>query len=142
MQNSNPGNKKRALVLGAGPAGLSAAFALIESGEYDVHVYQMGWRAGGKCATGRDAGHFRARQNGSHYLFGCYHNSFALVRRAHEVLSRSPVKEDRTQYGSFFGDFVARNLLVGAKGFQRLASAPKLDEGFWYRYLPQNMACP
>lgn len=133
--------KKRAVVLGAGPAGLSAAMALIESGEYEVDVYQMGWRAGGKCATGRDAGHFRARQNGSHYLFGCYHNSFALIRRAHEILEASK-EPDKDLYGSFLGNFVARNLLVGAQGYQRLASSPGPDRGLWYRYLPQNMACP
>lgn len=132
--------KKRAVVLGAGPAGLSTALGLIETGDYEVHVYQMGWRAGGKCATGRDAVHFRTRQNGSHYLFGCYHNAFALVRRAHEVLSQSNVA-DKDAYGSFFGDFVARNLLVGAQGYERKASA-KVDLGYWMRYLPQNMACP
>src|SRR4029078_2028814 len=112
--------KKRAVVLGAGPAGLSAAMALAESGEHEVHVYQMGWRAGGKCATGRDAGHFRTRQNGSHYLFGCYHNAFALIRRAHEVLAQSNDASDRVMFGSFFDDFVARNLLVGAQGYNRL----------------------
>ncbi len=132
--------KKRAVVLGAGPAGLSAALGLIDSGDYEVHVYQMGWRAGGKCATGRDAGHYRTRQNGSHYLFGCYHNAFALIRRAHEVLRDSDAP-DRDEYGSFFGDFVARNLLVGAQGYQRKASA-QTDLGRWMRYLPQNMACP
>jgi uncharacterized protein with NAD-binding domain and iron-sulfur cluster len=134
-------HKKRAVVLGAGPAGLSAALALIESGDYDVDVYQMGWRAGGKCATGRDEGHYRARQNGSHYLFGCYHNSFALIQQAHEILSKS-TKPDKHLYGTFHGDFVARNLLVGAQGYKRLASSPGPDRGFWYRYMPQNMACP
>jgi uncharacterized protein with NAD-binding domain and iron-sulfur cluster len=141
MQNSNPGNKKRALVLGAGPAGLSAAFALIESGEYDVDVYQMGWRAGGKCATGRDPGHFRTRQNGSHYLFGCYHNAFALIRRAHQVLSESKDDADK-QFGKFFDDFVARNLLVGAQGYNRIPRRADPDKSYWYRYMPQNMACP
>lgn len=139
--NPRHSTKKRAVVLGAGPAGLSAALALVESGEYEVDVYQMGWRAGGKCATGRDLGDFRARQNGSHYLFGCYHNAFALIRRAHEVLQASSAP-DRHQFGSFFGDFVARNLLVGAQGYQRLASSPGPDRGYWLRYLPQNMACP
>jgi uncharacterized protein with NAD-binding domain and iron-sulfur cluster len=140
MPNSPP--KKQAVVLGAGPAGLSAAMALVESGEYDVDVYQMGWRAGGKCATGRDAGHFRTRQNGSHYLFGCYHNAFALIRRAHEVLSQSNDESDRVMFGSFFDDFVARNLLVGAQGYNRLSPLAKLDTSYWYRYMPQNMACP
>lgn len=134
-------HKKRAVVLGAGPAGLSAAMALIESGEYEVDVYQMGWRAGGKCATGRDEGHYRARQNGSHYLFGCYHNSFALIQQAHQILSDS-TEPDKHLYGTFYGDFVARNLLVGAQGYKRLASSPRPDRGFWYRYMPQNMACP
>lgn len=135
-------NKKRAVVLGAGPAGLAAAMGLIQTGEYHVDVYQMGWRAGGKCATGRDAVHLRARQNGSHYLFGCYYNAFSLIRRAHEILASSESEEDHTRFGSFLGDFVARNLLVGAEGVHRLATSPRLDRGLWLRYMPQNMACP
>jgi uncharacterized protein with NAD-binding domain and iron-sulfur cluster len=130
--------KKKAVVLGAGPAGLAAAMGLIETGQYEVDVYSMGWRAGGKCATGREPDSGRTWQNGSHYLFGCYHNAFALVRRAHAVLAEHQVKG----FGTFGEDFVSRNLLVGAEGYQRLGAVDTLKLDRWFRYLPQNMASP
>jgi hypothetical protein len=128
--------KTRVVILGAGPAGLAAASVLAENPAYEVHVYQVGWRAGGKCATGREPGSLRAKQNGSHYLFGCYHNAFRLIRKAHGVLAARGERD----FGTFHGDFVARNLLVGA---QRYTSARngKL-KGDWFRYLPQNLETP
>ena len=56
-------NKKTKIaILGGGPAGLSAAFHLTHPcnprrKEYEITVYQLGWRLGGKGATGRDAEH-------------------------------------------------------------------------------------
>src|SRR5688572_15315289 len=101
-----PRARKRVAILGAGPAGLAAAMALSDSPEYSIHVYQMGWKAGGNCATGREPGHLRALQNGSHYLFGCYENSFSLLAKAHRVLAQHPAEADR--FGSFERDLVPR----------------------------------
>ena len=138
MSSSNKGSRQRVAVLGAGPAGLAAAFALAETGKYDVHVYQMGWRAGGKCATGREPENHRALQNGSHYLFGSYFNSFDLIRRAHEIIAGSP-ESDKHMFGTFEGDFIARNLLVGKEIYKHGQVEEEQD---WYRYMPQNMAVP
>jgi hypothetical protein len=138
--SENPSDRRAVAVLGAGPAGLAAAFELARTGRYDVHVYQVGWRAGGKCATGRDLDHKRARQNGSHYLFGCYHNAFSLIREAHAIIDeRGDPNDDR--FGSFKNDFVSRNLLVG---WQRYSSSTKdgKREGNWFRYIPQNLEWP
>src|SRR5579871_4035207 len=83
--------KTRVAILGAGPAGLAAAFGLSDTAEqrarYDVTVYQMGWRAGGKCSTGRVAPTMRVEQNGTHYLFGCYDACFDTVRRSFDELA-------------------------------------------------------
>ena len=42
---------KKICILGAGPAGLAAAYGLSATealrSEYEVTVYQVGWRAGG-----------------------------------------------------------------------------------------------
>ena len=41
------------------PTGVVTAFYLSapeQRGKYDITIYQLGWRLGGKCATGRNAG--------------------------------------------------------------------------------------
>lgn len=131
--------RKRVAILGAGPAGLATAMALAETRRFEVHVYQMGWRAGGKCATGREPETQRSVQNGSHYLFGCYHNAFALIRKAHAVLAKSK-KDHVGRFGRFKEDFESRNLLVGAQRYGRQNNQEESDD--WYRYLPQNMSEP
>ena len=52
--------RRRICIVGGGPAGLAAALSLTDptthpnwQEEYDVVVLQLGWRAGGKGATGR-----------------------------------------------------------------------------------------
>ena len=49
--NTNVAKPAKVAIIGAGPAGLSAAFGLTGPEvrhRFEVHVYQMGWRAGGK----------------------------------------------------------------------------------------------
>jgi uncharacterized protein with NAD-binding domain and iron-sulfur cluster len=79
-------------VLGGGLSSLATAFELTsQSNAYDITVYQMGWRLGGKCATGRnpeaDLGR-RIEEHGLHVFFGSYENAFYLLRQAFEELDR------------------------------------------------------
>ena len=128
---------RKVAVLGAGPAGLAAAFALTDSPElrarHAVTIYQLGWRAGGKSATGRamDKG-WRIEQNSSHYLFGCYGNSFALVRRAYEVLR----EHGESGFGDYRREFVPRSLLVA----KRDVGDGKWES--WFRYFPETPFWP
>lgn len=73
-------------------AGLSAAFELTRPGtaqNYEVTVYQLGWRLGGKGASSRNpsAGH-RIEEHGLHLWAGCYENAFRLIRECYEELGR------------------------------------------------------
>ena len=80
-------------ILGGGPGAMTAAFFLTEQPDwqdrYDITVYQMGWRLGGKCASGRNAklGQ-RIEEHGLHLWFGFYDNGFALMQKLYGALNR------------------------------------------------------
>ncbi len=68
--------------------GLAAAYELSKTPElrdrYEVTVYQMGWRLGGKCATGRsDEG--LIQEHGLHFWFGCYENAFRMLKEVYQA---------------------------------------------------------
>src|SRR6201992_597945 len=72
-------------VLGGGAASLTAAFELTApelAEKYDVTVYQMGWRLGGKGASGRNAAvHDRIEEHGLHLWLGFLDTAFLRVWR-------------------------------------------------------------
>lgn len=83
-------DKQRVIILGGGVAGLTAAFQLSEHPGYDLTVYQMGWRLGGKGASGRNQGiGHRIEEHGLHVWFGFYENAFRTMRRVYSLLGRS-----------------------------------------------------
>lgn len=88
--------KLKVVVLGGGIASLSAACELTGKSERrnpigSVTVYQMGWRLGGKGASGRNAGHgHRIEEHGLHIWPGFYENAFDLMRQCYEEMGRSP----------------------------------------------------
>jgi uncharacterized protein with NAD-binding domain and iron-sulfur cluster len=74
---------------------LSAVYALTSrpnwQDEFDITVYQLGWRLGGKAASGRDAAeHDRSLEHGYHVLLGFYDNAFATMREVYRELGRPP----------------------------------------------------
>ena len=80
-------------VLGGGVGAMSAAFHLSDQpgwqDRYDITVYQMGWRLGGKGASGRNADVAqRIEEHGLHVWFGFYDNAFALMQKAYAELRR------------------------------------------------------
>jgi uncharacterized protein with NAD-binding domain and iron-sulfur cluster len=78
---ANPDSKrKRLAIVGGGPSALVAAFHLTrnEPDAYDITIYEMSWRLGGKTVSGRGE-HGRIEEHGLHILFGCYHNVFATM---------------------------------------------------------------
>jgi uncharacterized protein with NAD-binding domain and iron-sulfur cluster len=76
----------RVAVIGGGCAALTAAFELTKPehrGRYQVTVYQMGWRLGGKGASGRGVSD-RIEEHGLHLWMGFYENAFRLMRECYE----------------------------------------------------------
>lgn len=75
----------RVAVIGGGCAALTTAFELTRpehEGRYQVTVYQMGWRLGGKGASGRGAAD-RIEEHGLHLWMGFYENAFRLMRECY-----------------------------------------------------------
>jgi len=59
--------------------------------QYEVTVYQMGWRLGGKGASGRNPQmNNRIQEHGLHIWMGCYANAFATMQRCYDELGRQP----------------------------------------------------
>ena len=87
--------RKKVAILGGGPSGLTAAYWLSSTQElrdtYDVTVYQMGWRVGGKGASGRNREKAdRVEEHGLHIIFGFYQNFFAMIRDVYGAIGRKP----------------------------------------------------
>jgi uncharacterized protein with NAD-binding domain and iron-sulfur cluster len=88
----NEAKKTRVIIVGGGCAGLVAAWGLLSSRraeEFEITVYQYGWRLGGKCASGRNAAHGqRIEEHGLHIWGGMYENAFAIMRDVYDSLAR------------------------------------------------------
>jgi uncharacterized protein with NAD-binding domain and iron-sulfur cluster len=85
--------RRKIAILGGGVGAMTAAWALTETPEareqLEVTVYQLGWRLGGKGASGRNEEHGqRIEEHGLHVWLAWYHNAFGLLRRCYEELDR------------------------------------------------------
>jgi uncharacterized protein with NAD-binding domain and iron-sulfur cluster len=73
-------------------AALAAAFELTSQPDwkekYEVTVYQLGWRLGGKGASSRGQ-YGRIEEHGLHVWLGSYENAFRLIQRCYQELGRS-----------------------------------------------------
>ena len=79
-------------IVGGGCAAMTTAFELTRPehrGRYQVTVYQLGWRLGGKGASGRGAAG-RIEEHGLHMWLGYYDNAFDLMRQCYRELGRDP----------------------------------------------------
>ena len=82
----------RVAVIGGGCASLTTAFELTRpehEGRYEVTVYQLGWRLGGKGASGRGVAD-RIEEHGLHLWMGFYENAFRLMRDCYDERSLLP----------------------------------------------------
>ena len=82
--------KKKIAVLGGGMSALTSVYQLAQHDDYDITVYQMGWRLGGKGASGRNPDiSDRIEEHGLHVWFGFYENAFRLMREVYDELGRA-----------------------------------------------------
>lgn len=92
MAGATPGAKKKLAILGGGASALTVAWQLTNAADWreryeHITVYQMGWRLGGKGASGRGVGG-RIEEHGLHIWMGWYQNAFAAMRSLYAELGR------------------------------------------------------
>lgn len=100
-------SKKKVAIIGGGCASVAAAFELTRperGGEFEVTIYQLGWRLGGKGASGRDAKTGRIEEHGLHLWMGFYENAFRLMRDCYRELDRPESSPIRTWRDAFKPD--------------------------------------
>ena len=90
---SSARGKKRVAVLGGGCGAMTAAYYLSATPELreqlEVTVYQLGWRLGGKGASGRNRDVYdRIQEHGLHVWGGFYYNAFHAMQEVYGALDR------------------------------------------------------
>ena len=85
--------RQKIAILGGGIAALTTAYELSSQpgwqSNFDITLYQMGWRLGGKCATARGP-NARIEEHGIHGFLGCYYNALPLMVDCYKELARPP----------------------------------------------------
>jgi uncharacterized protein with NAD-binding domain and iron-sulfur cluster len=87
------GRKRRIVILGGGVGAMTAAFGLTSypgwRDQYEVALYNIGWRLGGKGASGRNKDIAdRIEEHGLHVWMGHYENAFRVLRETYKELGR------------------------------------------------------
>ena len=110
------GSKEKIVIVGGGPAGLAAALSLTDArlhpdwqDRYEVEVLQLGWRLGGKGATGRRGeavpdgkggwrleGDARIEEHGIHLFGNMYTNAMRLLDTCLQELDGPPIASQLT----------------------------------------------
>jgi uncharacterized protein with NAD-binding domain and iron-sulfur cluster len=86
------GRPIKVAIIGGGCASVATAFELTRPEQrtrYEVTIYQLGWRLGGKGASGRGPAD-RIEEHGLHLWMGFYENAFRLMRECYAELNRDP----------------------------------------------------
>ncbi|MFT5629405.1 MAG: hypothetical protein ACI82I_001389 [Gammaproteobacteria bacterium] len=97
--------KQKVAVIGGGVGAITAVYALTQTkdwqNKYDITVYQLGWRCGGKGASGRNADHGqRIEEHGLHVWAGFYDNAFRNMRSCYGQLNTLNLRDPDAPLGT------------------------------------------
>lgn len=113
----------RIAILGGGVGSMAAAYWLTNklpdgtTPDHDITVYQMGWRLGGKGASGRNAeAGQRIEEHGLHIWLGFYANAFRMMRAVYGELNRPPGAPLATWQDAFQPQTVVSMMDTDAEG--------------------------
>jgi uncharacterized protein with NAD-binding domain and iron-sulfur cluster len=97
---------QKVAILGGGMGGLTTAFQLTSQPgwqeRFEVTVYQLGWRLGGKCASSRGPND-RIEEHGIHGFMGSYYNALPMMSDLYAELGRRPGQPLATFDEAFHG---------------------------------------
>ncbi|HYW47223.1 MAG TPA: NAD(P)-binding protein [Bryobacteraceae bacterium] len=90
---------RKIAILGGGVGAMVTAVELTNDPnwkqQYEVTVYQMGWRIGGKGASGRNPDYSqRIEEHGLHIWMGFYENAFRMIRAVYDELHQKGLAPD------------------------------------------------
>ncbi|MCM2374091.1 NAD(P)-binding protein [Aporhodopirellula aestuarii] len=132
--------KQKIAVLGGGLGALSTVYGLTQTpnwqDQYDITVYQVGWRLGGKGASGRnlDEGKgARIEEHGLHIWFGFYNNAFRMMIDTYREFHQKQLAPD-SPYQTVNEDFPAFKPLNMVTVMENVSSGWQP----WTNYIPTN----
>jgi uncharacterized protein with NAD-binding domain and iron-sulfur cluster len=131
------GTRRKIAILGGGVGAMTAAFELTTTqalrDRHDVTVYQVGWRLGGKGASGRHSGTgARIEEHGLHVWSGFYDNAIRQMKACLKELNEAGAEGVYPDFGSAF---LAHNNIV-------LGDGPGDGWKFWPVRPENNEATP
>lgn len=118
---------QKVAVIGGGVGAVTAAYAITQlpdwQEKYEITFYQLGWRLGGKGASGRNMDHGgRIEEHGLHIWAGFYENGFRLMRDCYETLNRTGLRSPDAPLGTLEKAFKGLNHFL-------IADEVELDDG-------------
>jgi len=120
-------SKKNIIIIGAGLSALSTAFNLTTptgwNERYNVTIYQIGWRLGGKLASSRnlDQG-LRIEEHGIHVFSSYYNNCFHTLKACNELTDYEFATGIKDMQQCFIGSNTACDLYYFNKSFSLIPS--------------------
>ena len=82
---------QKVAIMGGGMGGLATAYNLSNrpgwQDDFDITIYQLGWRLGGKCASSRGP-NARIEEHGIHGFVGSYFNAIPMMHDVYAELNR------------------------------------------------------
>ena len=138
------GDNRRIAIIGGGVGAITTAYAIASDpalrARYDITVYQLGWRLGGKGASGRDiANGGRILEHGLHVWAGFYDNAFRLLRECYERLVTLGLRRADAPLGTIDAAFKPLSHLLMA---EYLPDGPAPAWRPWLIDLPSNDLVP
>ncbi|HLQ18701.1 MAG TPA: NAD(P)-binding protein, partial [Tabrizicola sp.] len=125
--------RQKIAVIGSGVGAMTATYAIttIPGWEklYDITVYQMGWRCGGKGASGRNLGEGlgkRIEEHGLHIWAGFYENAFRLMRDCYARMDELDIRKPEDPLGTIDKAFVGLSHFFIAEDIAGKDVAPSL----------------
>ena len=109
-----PTEIKKIAIIGSGVGATTAAYAITQLPDwetrYEITIYQLGWRMGGKGASGRNAAEGqRIEEHGLHIWAGFYENGFRLMRDCYDQLNTTGLRSPDAPLGTLDKAFKGLN---------------------------------